>query len=128
MSHADVQAAVERYVLGVTTADPEVVASAFRPDAHMWGYLGGQLVSAPIGAFLDVVATAPDPAGWIDGYRRRIRDIEVTGRVGRAVLEERGYLGADFTNYFTAVHEEGSGWLLASKTFFLTGGSLPPGA
>lgn len=128
MSHADVEATVERYVLGVTTGDRTVVASAFRPDAYMWGYLGDQLVCTPIGAFLDVVAAAPDPSSWIDGYQHRIRDVEVTGRVARAVLDETGYLGADFTNYFTAVHEEATGWLLASKTFLLTGGSQLPGA
>jgi hypothetical protein len=120
----DVHAIVEKYVSGVTKPDVDLVRSAFRADAHMWGYLGGMFMSTPIEGFLSVVAQTPDPAGWAGGYSARIRSVEVTGDVAVAVLEETGYLGASFTNYFSLVRENGA-WAIASKTFFLTGGEIP---
>jgi hypothetical protein len=121
----DVREVIENYVRGVTKPDVELVRSAFLPDAHMWGYLDGLYVSAPIAGFLDVVAKSPDPAGWVSGYAHVIRSVEVTGDVAVAVLEETGYVGSDFTNYFSLVRENGT-WAIASKTFFLTGGAAPP--
>ncbi|MEU6259651.1 nuclear transport factor 2 family protein [Streptomyces griseorubiginosus] len=120
-----VREVIGKYVAGVSASDPELVGSAFRPDAHMWGYLGEELVTVPIGRFLDVVAGSPDPALWLDGYTHTVRSVEITGNVAAAVLEETGYLGSDFTNYFTLVREKGE-WAIASKTFFLTGGQTPP--
>ncbi|MFJ9900668.1 nuclear transport factor 2 family protein [Streptomyces sp. NPDC091280] len=120
-----VRAVIELYVTGVSASDAEVVASAFRPDARMWGYLGDQLVVAPITEFLNVVRETPDPGSWKDSYSHRIRSIDVTGNAAAGVLEETGYIGADFTNYFTLVRENGT-WAIASKTFFLSGGDVPP--
>lgn len=121
----DVRAVVENYVSGVSKPDVELVRSAFRPDAHMWGYLGDTFLTIPIDAFLAVIARTPDPAGWVSGYSHQVRSIEVTGDVAVAVLEEWGYLGGDFTNYFSLVRENET-WAIASKTFFLTGGEAPP--
>jgi hypothetical protein len=124
-SASGVRTTMETYVKGVSANDPATVYSAFRPDAFMWGYLGGSdPVAMPIDEFLNVVASAPAPETWISGYGHRIRSIEVTGAVAVAVLEETGYLGADFTNYFSLVLED-SQWKIASKTFYLTAGSLP---
>jgi hypothetical protein len=120
-----VRDAIEKYVAGVTKPDVDLVRSAFRADAHMWGYLGETLISIPIAGFFDIVANTPDPAGWVDGYSHDIHSIEVTGEVAVAVLTERGYLGGDFTNYFSLVRENGA-WAIAGKTFFLTGGVAPP--
>ncbi|MFJ5265554.1 nuclear transport factor 2 family protein [Streptomyces sp. NPDC088387] len=120
-----VQAAVENYVKGVSENDPEIVASAFREDAYLWGFLGDtEVVAMPVSEFLKVVSKAPDPSQWIADYTHRIRSIEVSGDTAIAVLEESGYLGADFTNYFTLVNQGGQ-WKIASKTFNLTGGTLP---
>ncbi len=120
-----VRTAVETYVRGVSANDAGVVSAAFRPDAFMWGYLGGEApVAMPVEDFLKVVAGAPDPRTWITGYSHRIRSVEVTGDVAVAVLEESGYLGADFTNYFSLVRAGGE-WKIAGKTFYLTAGALP---
>jgi putative lumazine-binding protein len=120
-----VQVAVENYVKGVSENNPGIVASVFREDARLWGFLGGiEVVSMSVSEFVTVVSTAPDPAQWIADYTHRIRSIEVSGDTAIAVLEESGYLGADFTNYFTLVKQDGQ-WKIASKTFNLTGGKLP---
>ncbi|MYU26426.1 nuclear transport factor 2 family protein [Streptomyces sp. SID8352] len=114
--HDGVRAAVEAYVTAVSAGDAGAVRAAFRPDAHMWGYLGTELVSAPIGAFCEVVA-ADTPGEWTPGYSYTVRSVEVSGEVAVAVLDERGYQGHDFTNHFSLVREDGV-WRLAGKTFF----------
>jgi hypothetical protein len=121
----DVREVIEDYVSGVTECDVDLVRSTFRSDGHMWGHLGDTFLSMPIKGFLDVVANTPDPVGWVDGYSYTIPSIEVTGDIAIAVLEEVGYVGGNFTNYFSLVRENGT-WAIASKTFFLTGGVAPP--
>lgn len=121
MDEDDVHAVIENYVRGVTKPDVDLVRSTFLPDAHMWGYLDGLHVSAPVDGFLEVVAKTPDPAGWVSDYSHVIRSVEVTGDVAVAVLEESGCVGGDFTNYFSLMRENGT-WAIASKTFFLTAG------
>ncbi|MFH8220994.1 nuclear transport factor 2 family protein [Streptomyces sp. NPDC018057] len=118
-AHDGVRAAVEAYVSAVCAGDPEAVREAFRPEAYMWGYLGPELVSAPIGAFCQVVAAGSGERAWTRTYTYDIRSIEVSGEVAVAVLDERGYQGEDFTNHFSLVREDGQ-WRIASKTFFRT--------
>jgi Putative lumazine-binding len=93
----DVQAVLENHVSGVTQPDAQLVRSAFRSDAHMWGYLGDTFLATPIEGFLTVVANTPDPAGWVSDYSYDIGSIEVTGDVAVAALKETGYLGGNFT-------------------------------
>lgn len=121
----DVKEVVENYVTGVTEPDVDLLRSVFRPDAHMWGYLGDTFVNTPIAGFFEIVAGAPDPVGWVSGYSYVIPSVNVTGDVAVAVLEETGYLGGNFTNYFSLVRENGT-WAIASKAFYLTGGEAPP--
>lgn len=109
-----VRAAVELYVEGVSTNDPELVKQAFSEDAVMWGYLGPDYVTQTAASFAEnVVATAPapDPA-----YGYEIHSISVTGDVASAVLEERAYLGADFVNRFGLARIDGR-WRIVSKVF-----------
>ncbi|MFD7061200.1 nuclear transport factor 2 family protein [Streptomyces sp. NPDC059906] len=112
-----VESAVEAYVAAVSAGDPAAVREVFRPDAYMWGYLGTELVSAPIEAFCEVVAADPDTGAWAPGYTHTIRSVEVSGDVAVAVLDESGYQGHDFTNHFSLVREDGR-WRIAGKTFF----------
>lgn len=117
-SEQQVRAVVERYVDGCRRADADTVQSAFRPDARMWGWLGPDLVAAPMEEFFAVVAgpKPPEAAGWEAGYASEIHSISVTGDIAVAVLEETGFLGADFTNHFSLVREDGE-WLIATKSF-----------
>lgn len=107
---------VEAYVRGCAKGDARIVARAFRDDARMHGWLGDDLVSAPIGAFLEIVEATKHERDWVAGYSYEIRDVVVSGRVARAVLVERGYRGADFVNEFALLLDAGC-WRIASKTF-----------
>lgn len=122
-----VESVVRRYVTAVADRDIATLReSVFRDDATMWGYLGEALVVAPLDTFFGVVASDPPdgsmpvnmaPAGtWESSYSDRIRGIEVTGDVAVAVLEEHGYRGLNFVNYFSLVREADV-WRIATKVF-----------
>lgn len=111
-----IRAIVETYARGCADAAPEVVGSVFADDAHMWGWLGDDYVTAPIGAFLDVVrdsAANPDRAA---GYSFEILGVHVHGRQAQVTFSEANYLGMAFTNTFTLVRRDGA-WRVVSKTF-----------
>jgi len=109
-----VRAAVELYVEGVSTNNPETVKRAFSDDAVMWGYLGPEYAMLPAGVFADqVVGTAPDPD---PAYSYEIHSITVTGDIATAILDEKAYLGSDFRNHFGLVKIDGA-WRITSKVF-----------
>jgi hypothetical protein len=115
---------VKRYVDGVLASDAKLVESSFRDDARMWGYLGPNLLSAPLSRFYAVVSDEPRVRGWEPNYRSKIHSLVVVQDIASVVLEEFGYLGSDFYNVFTLI-KEGGDWLIASKTFYLTAGLVP---
>lgn len=116
MDEAAVESVIEDYVKGVSTGDTELLARTFRDDARMWGYLGPDLLSEPIAEFFKVVEDSRKDMSWTEGFRHSIRSVEVNGRIAHGVLEEQGYLGADFVNHFTLVND-GERWRIATKTF-----------
>lgn len=122
-----VQSVIENYVSAVTARDVARLREfVFRDDAAMWGFLGTALVVSPLDTFFEVVATDPPegsmpinmaPAGtWESSYTSHIRSIEVSGDVAVAVLEERGYRGSNFVNYFSLVRDSET-WRIATKVF-----------
>lgn len=116
MAHAEITQVIEDYVTAVSDADTELLARTFRDDARMWGWLAGELQAVPIAEFFKVVEDSRKDMSWKDSFSYTIRDVEGSGKVGIGVLEERGYLGANFTSYFTCIND-GERWQIASKTF-----------
>ncbi|RGE24337.1 nuclear transport factor 2 family protein [Leucobacter sp. wl10] len=113
-----VRAAVQKYVDGCAAADPDLVRDAFDEHAVMWGFLGPDYVTMSGADFASDVVAAAQPAG--PEYTCDIHGIEVTGDVARAVLDERGFLGADFRNLFGLVRRDGV-WRITSKVFTTVG-------
>lgn len=114
MTETAVRAAVQRYVDGCRAADPAAVRDAFDDNAVMWGYLGPEYTTMTGAEFADRVIAAAEPAG--EEYSGTIADIAVTGDIASAVLEERGFLGADFRNQFGLIRRDGV-WRITSKVF-----------
>ena len=110
----EVRAAVERYVKGCRKADADQVRGAFAPGARMWGYLGDDYVEMTGEEFADQVVAPAEPAS--EEYAATIHGIEITGSVASARLDERGFLGADFSNRFGLVRRDGE-WRIVSKVF-----------
>lgn len=113
-TEADVIAAVQRYVEGVTRADPAIVRGSFAANAVMWGYLGGAYESISADTFAETIVAPPQPAG--PEYSHRVHSVVVTGRIASAILDEEGYLGANFRDIFGLVEVDGV-WRIASKVF-----------
>lgn len=114
MTETAVRAAVQQYIDGCRAADPAVVRDAFDEHAVMWGYLGPDYTTMTGAEFADRVVATAEPAS--DEYACSIRSIEVTGDIASAVLEERGFLGADFRNQFGLIRRDGV-WRITSKVF-----------
>ncbi|MBK0422506.1 nuclear transport factor 2 family protein [Leucobacter sp. CSA2] len=110
----EIRAAVQRYVDGCAAADPALVREAFAPNARMWGYLGPDYVEMSGEDFVVNVVEPAEPAG--PDYASQISGIDVTGDTAHAVLEEQGFLGANFRNHFGLVRRNGV-WRIVSKVF-----------
>lgn len=113
-TETDVIAAVERYVEGVTKANPAIVTDSFAPNAVMWGYLGEAYESISSDTFAKNIVAPSQPAG--PEYSHRVHSVVVTGRIASAILDEEGYLGANFRDIFGLVEVDGV-WRIASKVF-----------
>lgn len=113
-AEAEVRAAVQKYVDGCAAADPEVVKDSFDEGAVMWGYLGPDYATMSGADFAANVVGSAEPAG--PDYSSKIHSIVVQGDVAHAVLDERGFLGADFRNFFGLIRRDGV-WRITSKVF-----------
>ena len=111
---AAVEAAVQKYVDGCKAADAAVVRDAFDPNAIMWGYLGSDYATMSGAEFADNVVATAASAG--PEYSSEIHSVTVTGDVAHAVLDEQGFLGADFRNHFGLIKRDGV-WRITSKVF-----------
>lgn len=114
VEHEAVQASVQKYVDGCRAADADVVRDAFDENAVMWGYLGADYATMTGADFADNVVAGAEPAG--DEYASEIHSITITGDVAHAVLDEQGFLGADFRNHFGLIRRDGV-WRITSKVF-----------
>lgn len=111
---AEVRAAVQKYIDGCAAADADKVRDSFTDDAFMWGYLGPDYTTMSGADFAANVIAMAEPAG--DDYRSEIHSISVKGDVANAVIDEEGFLGANFRNYFGLIRRDGV-WRISSKMF-----------
>jgi hypothetical protein len=109
-----VRRVVQEYIDACQAGSVERLRAIFHENALMTGYLAGQFLIGPPEPFFDAVRNAPPPAAGT--YQAKIGAIEVTGDVASAVLNESGYLGLDFTDYFHLARIDGN-WRIVSKTF-----------
>jgi hypothetical protein len=117
----DVRAVIQLYIDG-SNGDVAKLKEAFHPDARMFGHIGPMDTYVPIGAFFDMVQAQPGMAG--PKYKATIRNIDLTGDAGVAVLVETDYLGCDFVDYFSVARINGR-WQITNKTYAHTGGQPP---
>lgn len=109
-----VRAAVQKYVDGCIAADAEMVRDAFDENSVMWGYLGPDYATMSGADFAANVVATKEPSG--SEYSFEIHSIVVQGEVAHAVLDEQGFLGAGFRNFFGLIRRDGV-WRITSKVF-----------
>ena len=117
----DVRAVVQLYIDGAN-GDVAKLKQAFHPDARMMGHIGPMDTYVPITDFFAMVEGQPGMAG--PNYRATIRNIDLVGDAGVAVLVESDYFGCDFVDYFTVARIDGR-WQITNKTYAHTGGQPP---
>ncbi len=103
---------IQTYAEGGRKGDAVIMKPAFREDATIHGYLGGDLLAGPIAMLFDWVAENP-PASDLEA---NIVNIDLANTVATARVEIIGWLGHRFTDQFTLLKENGA-WTITSKVF-----------
>ena len=110
---AGVRAALQHYLNGHATGDPEEFRMAFHPDARMTFVRDGKVVITPISEY---IARAPGKPAADEALRkRRITNVQVTGTaaIGRIELD---YPSAFLVDYMTLLKDNGR-WVIIAKSF-----------
>jgi hypothetical protein len=98
------------------SGDVEKLRGVFSPDALMSGYFNGQYYSGSPQPFFDELRDNPSPASTGAEYIGEILSVEEFGDIANVVLEETGFLGANFINLYQLVRKDDS-WLIVSKAY-----------
>jgi len=104
---------VQHYVDGMRTHKVDGLKQGFHQQAILCGYLGDDMIAAPIQVLYDWVGQNPAPAETGEVFDCSILAIAVTGRVGTATVRETSHDGS-VIDYFHLLKDNGS-WLIVSK-------------
>ena len=110
---AAVNVALQHYLNGHATGDPEEFRKAFHPDARMTFVRDGKVVITPISEY---IARAPGKPAADEALRkRRITNVEVTGTAATGRIE-LDYPSALLVDYITLLKDNGR-WAIIAKSF-----------
>jgi hypothetical protein len=108
-----VRAALQHYLNGHATGDPEEFRKAFHPDARMTFVRDGKLTITPISEY---IARAPGkPAADEAQRKRRITSIDIAGTAATGRID-LNYPNVHFVDYMTLLKENGR-WVIIAKSF-----------
>ena len=100
---------INHYSEGMRTARVEILKNAFHEQAILCGYLGDEMISAPIEGLYEWVDSNPPP----EGYNCLVLKVEITNRVAAATVRETDSHG-DVIDYFHLL-KVGDRWWVVSK-------------
>src|SRR5690349_10741653 len=78
---------LDYYIEGMRSANVATLEKAFHEQAILCGYLGDELIAAPIGGLYEWVASNPAP----EGFECSVLSVELTGRVATAKVSETSH-------------------------------------
>src|SRR5262245_4405426 len=108
-----VRGAIACYADGMRTGDVGTLQRGFHEQAILCGYLGDDLIAAPIAELYAWVKSNPAPAATGAPFACEILTIEVTGRVATATVRETDDHGT-VIDYFHLLRV-GDRWSIVSK-------------
>ena len=108
-----IREAVQHYVEGMRTHKVDGLKQGFHQQAILCGYLGDDLIAAPIAALYDWVAANPAPAATGDPFSCETLGIELTGRVATARVRESDAHGVVIDHFHLL--KVGERWSIVSK-------------
>ena len=100
---------IDHYSNGMKSADVASLKNAFHELAILCGYIGDELIAAPIQGLYDWVESNSVP----EGYTCTVLGIEITGRVATAKVRETDLHG-DVIDHFHLL-KVGDRWWIVSK-------------
>jgi non-specific serine/threonine protein kinase len=106
------EGAVEHYIEGMRTHQVDRLQAGFHQVAVLSGYLGDEMIAAPIAALYDWVSANPAPAETGEAFTCSILAIELTGRVATATVRETSHDGS-VIDYFHLLKAEGRWWIVS---------------
>lgn len=83
-----IREAINYYVEGTRNGEVETLKEGFHEQAILCGYLGDELIAAPIVGYYDWIASNPSPSETGDHFDCEVLSIEITGRVASAKVRE----------------------------------------
>ena len=89
-----IREAIAHYADGMRTGNVETLKRGFHEQAILCGYLGDELIAAPIAALYEWVDANPSPGATGEPFDCEILEIEVTSRVAAATVRETDHHGA----------------------------------
>ena len=108
-----VREAIAHYVDGMRTGNVETLKQGFHEQAILSGYLGDDLITAPIAGLYEWVNENPAPAATGEPFGCDILRIDLTGRVAAAAVRETGHEGAVIDHFHLL--KVGDRWWIVSK-------------
>jgi Putative lumazine-binding len=109
---AEIRETINYYAEGMRTGNVETLKQGFHQQAILCGYLGDEMIAAPIEGLYDWVNSNPAPAETGDVFDCSILAIEVTGRVATATVRETSHEG-DVIDYFHLLKDKNRWWIVS---------------
>ena len=107
-----IREAINYYAEGMRTGNVEVLRQGFHEQAILCGYLGDELIAAPIEGLFEWVNSNPAPATTGEAFDCEVLSVEITGRVATAKIRET-HEGAVIDYFHLLKH--GDRWSIVSK-------------
>jgi hypothetical protein len=111
------QSTIEEYIEACRVGSDNRLRAIFHPNALMAGFYQGEFYMGSPDPFYEEVRDSPAPIEAGLDYRGDITTIEISGDIASVTLNESGYLGTDFTNWFHLAKIEGE-WKIICKSYY----------
>lgn len=105
--------AIGHYIEGMRTGNVDTLKEAFHEQAILCGYLGDELIAAPIVALYDWVGGNPSPASSGELFDCEVLEVRTTNRVATASLRETDHHGTVIDHFHLLKVSER--WWIVSK-------------
>ena len=107
-----IREAIEHYAEGMRSGNIDSLKEAFHEQAILCGYLGDELIAAPIVALYDWVGGNPAPAATGEPFSCEVLEIKITNRVATAAVRETDHHGA-VIDHFHLLKASGRWWIVS---------------
>lgn len=108
-----IREAINYYIEGMRTGNIEILKQGFHQPAILCGYLGDEMIAAPIEGLYDWVNSNPAPVTTGEVFDCVVLSLEITGRVASAKVRETSHEGA-VIDYFHLLKDRDR-WGIVSK-------------